>query len=81
MKSFTNYFQQIRSFQQRFIWAIALFRRFLHTYICFDIYPGTVDVEAIVMYLNEQILIIGHLNGILSLKISVLRDGRRTRRC
>ena len=31
----------------------TLFKRFLHTYICLDIYPGTVGVAAIEMYLSQ----------------------------
>ena len=30
-----------KSFQQLFIWAPTLFRRFPHTYICLDMYPRT----------------------------------------
>ena len=38
-----------RSFQQIFIRTSTQFRRFLQTYICLDIYPGTVGVTAIEM--------------------------------
>ena len=36
-------------FQQICIQTSTLFRRVLHTYICLDIYPGTVGVAAIEM--------------------------------
>ena len=32
-------------FQQLFIWTPTLFRRILHTYICFDIYPGILGLQ------------------------------------
>ena len=38
-----------RSFYQIFIRTSTLFRRFLHTHICLDIYPRTVGVAAIEM--------------------------------
>ena len=34
-------------FQQLFIWAPVLIRRFLHTDICLDIYPETLGVATI----------------------------------
>ena len=42
-----NHVLWVQSTQQLFILAPALFRRLLHTYICFDIYPETVGVATI----------------------------------
>ena len=44
---FINYVPRVHSFQQLFIWVPTLFRRFLHTDICLDIYHETLGVATI----------------------------------
>ena len=74
-------------FQQIFSRTSTLFRRYLHTYICLDIYPRTVGVADIEIYLlncrfTNRILhylnywrhLIGHLNDIQCLKSFALRE-------
>ena len=39
-----NYVLQVHSYQQLFIWAPAIFRKPLHTYICLDAYTETLRV-------------------------------------
>ena len=83
----------MRSFQQLFIWSVILFRRFLHAYICLDIYTGIVEVEAFEMSFsqltgfandvfhcwNYWTHYIGHISGIHYFKYLLLGlAGKRT---
>ena len=40
----------IGSFQEIFMWVVATFGRWLRTNICREIYPGTVEVAVIEIY-------------------------------
>ena len=55
---FINYILRVHSFQQLFIWASTLFRRFLQTYICLDINPETLGVATIEVQFSQQFSLI-----------------------